>query len=99
MSFCACGRTSVNPNAAIINIEMKRRLVAGMPVKLTIVERNRVKKVKLNTKPVTMPNGRFLPPMVVVLRIIGRMGRIHGERIVTTPPIKLNIKRISILSF
>ena len=55
----------------------------------TIVVRKSVKKVKLRTKPKIMPNGRFLSPLMPE-RTIGRIGKIHGDKIVTIPAKKAN---------
>lgn len=60
----------------------------GMPDSLTMVERKRVKKVKLKINPVITPIGLALPISVVPIeedRMIGKIGRMQGERIVTTP--------------
>ena len=43
-----------------------------------------------------MPKGFLCPPEEVVDNIIGKIGQIHGARIVTSPDIKAKIKRISI---
>jgi hypothetical protein len=59
-----------------------------MPLNLTIVERKSVKKVKLRTNPITTPIGRDFPvftPPILEVRIIGRIGRIHGESTVIIP--------------
>ncbi|GIK84131.1 MAG: hypothetical protein BroJett025_07530 [Patescibacteria group bacterium] len=56
-----------------------------MPVFLTMIDKNRVKKVKLPTKPATTPRGLLFPPEREPLRTIGNMGKIHGDRIVTNP--------------
>jgi hypothetical protein len=61
---------------------------AGIPLRRTIVERNKVKNVKLNTNPVTTPNGLDFPilcPPIVELSMIGRIGRIQGDSIVAIP--------------
>ena len=55
---------------------------------MTIVERKSVKKVKLKINPVITPKGRALPISVVPIdedKIIGRIGKMQGERIVTIP--------------
>lgn len=84
---------SDTPKLATITIDNPLKKSAEMPLTRTIVERNNVKNVKLRTKPATTPNGRDLldsfPPIVEV-RIIGNIGRIQGERIVTTPAKKAN---------
>lgn len=88
------------PNPAIIIIDINLRLSADIPLILTIVERKRVKKVKLNMKPKTTPIGRDLPapfPPTVEDNIIGRIGKMHGERIVTMPA--TNAKIISSIIF
>ena len=69
------------------------RWSADNPVALTIADRNRVKKVKPKTKPVIIPKGFLFPPPTVPDKTTGKMGRMHGERMVTTPPKKA--KRIS----
>jgi hypothetical protein len=58
-----------------------------MPNNLTRVERKRVKKVKLKIKPVTMPYGRrrLALPGREDERMIGKIGRIQGERMVMIP--------------
>jgi hypothetical protein len=72
-------------------IEMYLSDSAGIPLSRTIVERNSVKKVKLNMNPVTTPRGRRFPDVSTVdERMIGKIGNIHGERIVTTPAKKAN---------
>jgi hypothetical protein len=63
-------------------------VLAGIPLKRTNEDKNKVKKVKLNTNPSTIPNGRDLPiflPSKLEVRIIGKTGSIQGERIVTNP--------------
>jgi hypothetical protein len=69
---------------------------AETPVALTIVARNKVKKVKLMTKPVTMPIGFLLPSATDPERITGKIGKIQGDRIVTTPAKKAKTVRSSI---
>ena len=69
----------------MITTEMFRKLSAEIPVALTIAVRKSVKKVKLKIKPITMPIGRFLLPVKEPERMIGRIGRMQGERIVTMP--------------
>jgi hypothetical protein len=61
-----------------------------IPVALTRAVRNSVKNVKLRINPVTTPNGLRFPPVMEPDRTMGRIGRIHGERIVTIPPTKAN---------
>lgn len=73
----------------------------GMPRILTMVERNRVKKVKLRIKPKTIPSGRandgFMPGLLIPEeRIIGNTGKMQGERIVTSPARKANKIKIII---
>lgn len=58
-----------------------------------MAERKSVKNVKLKTKPSTTPTGRFLLPVTELERIIGSNGRMHGERIVTTPAKNANPAR------
>jgi hypothetical protein len=71
---------------------------AESPVALTIEERARVKNVKLRINPVTIPNGRFLPPSREPDKTMGNTGKIHGERIVTSPAINAK-KTKSIILF
>ena len=76
------------PNPAIIIIEKIRSKPEDIPLILTIVERNKVKNVKLAINPSTIPIGRDRPvsfPPIVEERIIGRMGKIHGDKIVIIP--------------
>ena len=76
------------PKPATTKTETKRSVSAGMPLRRTMVERKRVKKVKLSTNPKTTPRGRDFPvftPPILDVRIIGRIGKIHGESTVTTP--------------
>ncbi len=87
------------PNPAIINTDTTLSAFAEMPLRLTIVERNSVKNVKLRIKPMTTPRGRAFPefsPLIVEDRMIGKMGRIHGERIVTIPASNANAVSIII---
>ena len=76
------------PKPAIIIIDTVLSKFDELPLTWTIVERNSVKKVKLRINPIITPTGRdlsiFLPPIVEV-RIIGRIGKIHGESMVTIP--------------
>ncbi len=65
----------------------------GTPVAFIIKERNKVKKVKLKIKPKTIPSGFFLSDVMEELKIIGRIGRIQGERIVTIPAKKAKSRR------
>jgi hypothetical protein len=68
----------------------------GIPLAVTIVERKSVKKVKLRIKPVITPSGRAFPlsfPPIVEESTIGNIGKIHGDRIVTTPAKKAKIIR------
>jgi hypothetical protein len=87
------------PKTKTIIMEARRRASAGKWNNSTSVERKRVKSVKLPTKPTITPNGRDLsarPPEKVVERTMGRTGSMHGERIVTIPAKKENIKSIII---
>ena len=68
--------------------DTNRSVSAGIPLNLTIVERKRVKKVKLRINPITTPSGRDLPvftPPILEVRMIGRIGNIHGESTVISP--------------
>jgi hypothetical protein len=58
-----------------------------------MVERKSVKKVKLATNPVITPSGRDVPicfPPILEESMIGKIGSIQGERIVTIPAINAN---------
>ena len=69
-----------------IKTDRKRRDSAGMPLSLTIIERNKVKKVKLKTNPTTTPSGLLFPVVSTEEdNIIGKTGNMQGERIVTIP--------------
>lgn len=73
-----------------------RSASAGIPVACTRVAKNRVKREKLRTKPVTTPNGRLCPPVRPEDKTIGKIGSIQGERMVTKPAMKAKKARISI---
>lgn len=87
------------PNSRIIKTEINLKKSADTPKALTIVVRNNVKKVKLAIKPIITPIGRLLPgssPGKVEDRIMGNIGSMHGESMVTIPAknekaIKINI--------
>ena len=86
------------PKANTIKTDTLRNTSAESPVALTMAVRKRVKKVKLKMNPVTTPIGRLFPPVIEPERTIGRIGKIHGERIVTIPPKNEKIIRSSIFS-
>ena len=78
---------------------MNRRESAGIPIKRTSVDKNNVKKVKLATKPMTTPIGLFLPDVSAVDdKIMGKSGRIQGDKTVTTPAKKAKVIKSIILS-
>lgn len=82
------GIRSEMPIPAITNTEIVRKISEDIPLTFTIVDRKRVKKVKLNIKPMTTPIGLDLPvdfPPIVEERIIGRIGSIQGDNIVINP--------------
>ena len=54
----------------------------------------RVKKVKLTTRPVTIPSGRRFPPVIPADNTTGRIGRMQGARMVAIPARKA--KKMSI---
>lgn len=90
----------LRPKIPSIKIDKNRSESAEIPLTLTIVERKRVKKVKLKTNPATTPRGRLFPVVSAVEeRIIGKMGRTQGERIVTTPARKAKAVRKSIYCY
>lgn len=82
------------PKRAIVITERSLNVSAGIPLSRTRLDRKRVKKVKLKTKPMTTPKGlpfpRLVPPRVED-KIIGRSGNIHGESTVTTPAKNANM--------
>lgn len=75
------------------------RVFVGIPVKRIIVARKRVKNVKLRINPKIMPYGRFLSPLTVPERTIGRIGRMQGDKMVTIPAKNANISKIIILLY
>jgi membrane peptidoglycan carboxypeptidase len=88
-----------NPSNATakIPIDTNRKLSAGIPLSCTIVDKKSVKKVKLRINPTTTPKGLLRPVVSVVDdRMIGKTGRIHGERIVTIPAKNANAIRSNI---
>ena len=84
------GSNSPIPKIRITTIEKLRKESAGIPKDLTIKLRNKVKNVKLKINPVTTPNGLFLPPVRELDKTTGRIGKIHGDKIVTSPPRNAN---------
>lgn len=90
------GINSERPNIINTNIEKFRKESADMPVIETIVDKNRVKKVKLATNPVTTPNGRFFPEVSTDEdKMTGKIGKMQGESIVTIPARKAKIISIN----
>lgn len=76
----------------------KYRNVSGeICVALTMVDKNKVKKVKLPINPVTIPNGLFFPPVTELDNTIGRIGKIQGDNMVMMPP--KNANRMSMIIF
>jgi hypothetical protein len=76
------------PSPAIIKTETIRNEPAGIPLNCTMVERKRVKNVKLAINPTTTPIGRntsFSLSPIDDERTMGKIGRIHGDKIVTSP--------------
>jgi len=61
-----------------------------MPLSRTIVERKRVKKVKLPINPITTPKGFCFPDTSAEERMIGRSGKMQGDKTVTMPARKAN---------
>lgn len=77
-------------------MEKNRKLSAGMPLKFTKVDKNNVKKVKLVTKPVTTPSGLIFPESSTEDdSIIGRIGRIQGDKTVIIPAKKAKVMSIT----
>ena len=93
------GTRSEIPNPAITKTEIVRKTEDDTPLILTMVERKRVKKVKLAINPNTTPTGREIPvffPPIVEERTIGRTGKIQGESIVTIPAKNAKTTRMNI---
>lgn len=89
------GIKKVTPKTPIIITEAILKVSRGIPNKLTMVDKKSVKKVKLKTKPVTIPNGRDLPKFLPAReedKTIGNSGKIQGESTVTNPARKANSK-------
>ena len=78
-------------------IENVLKTSAEIPLIFANVARKRVKNVKLRINPVTIPKGFFRLPVIELERMIGSMGRIQGERIVTIPAKKAKKKSTSIV--
>lgn len=77
-----------SPNKAITTTEKTLKDSAGIPNILTIEDKKSVKIVKLKTKPTITPSGLAFPICCVPIeeeRMIGNIGKMHGERIVTIP--------------
>ncbi len=68
------------------------RKSADIPRDFTNVAKAKVKKVKLKTKPRTIPKGLLCPPPTLPDKTIGKTGRIQGDKTVTIPA--KNAKRI-----
>jgi len=69
-----------------IPIDTYRTESGDIPLTLTIDERNRVKKVKLLINPTTTPMGLPRPDASTEDdRMMGKIGSIHGDRMVTSP--------------
>ena len=84
-----------NKNRTIIETSLNES--AGTPLTFTIIDKNSVKNVKLETKPITTPIGFCFPTPLAEDKIIGNNGKIQGESTVTTPAknAKPNIKNIN----
>ena len=91
-SFWKAGISNVSPKVAITITETVRSELAEILVLLTIVDKKRVKKVKLRMKPVTTPHGleRSCRPPILDDKTIGKTGRMQGDRTVMIPAIKAN---------
>jgi hypothetical protein len=90
---CTEGMSMDTPRPAMKTTDRIRSRSALTPKADTSVDRKSVKKVKLTMKPVTIPSGFDFPvstPPTVEDSIIGNIGKIHGESIVTTPARKAN---------
>lgn len=75
---------------------------ADILIILIIVERKSVKKVKLKTKPTTIPIGRPFPVSLSPIdedKMIGNIGKIQGDKTVTIPARNEKIIRKIILYF
>jgi len=69
--------------------ENNLKVSAEIPLKETIVERKSVKRVKLAMNPIITPTGRDFP--IAEERMIGKIGKIQGDKIVTMPAKKAKI--------
>lgn len=95
------GIKRIKPKVNITKTEIFRKKSALKPVNFTIEVKKSVKKVKLKRNPSMIPKGFFLPSLTEPERIIGKTGKIQGERIVTIPakkakPIKISILKIGL---
>jgi len=74
---------------------MRRKISVENPNASAIRKENMAKKVKLMINPTITPRGLLLPPERDPESTIGKIGNMHGERIVTIPA--KNAKRIRII--
>ena len=87
------GMSSDNPKPIITITDKLRSKSAEIPLIFTIVDKKSVKNVKLAIKPVIIPIDLLFPtstPPTVEDSIIGKIGRIQGDKIVTIPARKAN---------
>jgi hypothetical protein len=90
------GTNKDKPNIKTTIIDRDLRLDPVIPRPLTIPTKKSVKNVKLDIKPIITPIGRcelFGSPPKEDDKIIGSMGKIHGDKIVTKPAKKANKQR------
>src|SRR5437016_5530880 len=84
------GKIMIMPKRKINVIAAYRSTFGDKPVACTIAVSARVKNVKLMIRPKMMPRGLNLPFVVPADSIAGRIGKMHGDRIVKIPAKKAN---------
>lgn len=95
--FFSEGKVEKRPKTKRMRMAKLRRRLALIPVAFTRALSPKVARVKLKTKPRTMPSGRRLLLPVPPAKIIGNRGRMQGERMVTIPARKEKTSKINIL--
>ncbi len=81
------------PNPPKTKIDKNLNQSAETPLNLTKVDKNKVKKVKLATKPNTTAMGFRLPDWSEDDKMMGRSGKIQGDKTVTIPAKKAKMMR------
>jgi hypothetical protein len=79
------------PNVNSIAMDIVRNESAGIPLNLTKIDKNSVKKVKLRINPSTTPKGLYFFPSPAEDKIMGSRGSIQGDRTVTIPAKNANV--------